>query len=99
MPKDAMFTMKLDAELRDSFMEAAAAFDRPASRIVRAFMRDFVEAKRREREHDKWFRAEVEQALREADDPTVERIQHEVVTEKFRRLKAEWAERADGADA
>ena len=43
--------MKLEAELRDSFMEEAAAFDRPASQIVREFMRDFVEARRREREH------------------------------------------------
>ena len=43
MPKDAMFTMKLEAELRDSFMEEAAAFDRPASQIVREFMRDFVD--------------------------------------------------------
>jgi predicted transcriptional regulator len=98
MPKDTMFTMKLEAELRDSFMEEAAAFDRPASQIVREFMRDFVEARRRERDHDQWFRAEVEQALREADDPNVELIPHEVVTEKWRRLKAEWAERIAGSD-
>ncbi len=63
MSKDAMFTMKLEAELRDSFMEAAA-FDRPASQIVREFMRDFVEARRRGREHDdQWFRAEAEPAF------------------------------------
>lgn len=98
MPKDAMFTMKLEADLRDSFMEEAAAFDRPASQIVREFMRDFVEARRREREHDKWFRAEVEQALREADDPSVEWIGHEAVTEKWRRLRAEWTQGAAGSD-
>ena len=98
MPKDTMFTMKLEAELRDSFMEEAAAFDRPASQIVREFMRDFVAARRREREHDQWFRAEVEQALREADDPSVHLIPHAEVTEKWRRLRAEWAERADRSD-
>jgi hypothetical protein len=83
MPKDAMFTMKLEAELRDSFMEEAAAFERPASQIVREFMRDFVDARRRERDHDQWFRGEVEQALREADDPTIERIPHEVVRDDW----------------
>lgn len=88
MRKDAMFTMKLEAQLRDSFMEEAAAFDRPASQIVREFMRDFVDARRREREHDQWFRAEVEQALREADDPSVERIPHDVVREEWRRRRA-----------
>jgi len=60
-------------------------------------MRDFVEARRREREHDRWFRAEVEQALWEADDPSVKWVAHEEVTEKWRRLRAEWAERGAGS--
>jgi predicted transcriptional regulator len=42
MAKEAVFTMKLEPELREAFMAAAAAADRPASQIVREFMRDFI---------------------------------------------------------
>lgn len=42
MPKDAVFTMKLEPELRDHFMAAAQAAHRPASQVVRELMRDFV---------------------------------------------------------
>lgn len=42
MPKEAVFTMKLEPELRDAFMAAAKREDRPASQIVREFMREFV---------------------------------------------------------
>lgn len=69
MPKDAVFTMKLDAELRDKFMEEAEKLDRSASQVVREMMREFVHKQQEEREYDKWFRAEVEEAIREADTP------------------------------
>jgi predicted transcriptional regulator len=44
--KEAVFTMKLEPELRDAFMAAAKAGDRPASQIVREFMRDYVQQDR-----------------------------------------------------
>ena len=40
MAKEAVFTMKLEPELRDAFMAEAAELDRPASQIVRELMRD-----------------------------------------------------------
>ena len=43
MAKEAVFTMKLEPELRDAFMKAAAAADRPASQIVREMMREYVQ--------------------------------------------------------
>jgi predicted transcriptional regulator len=46
MAKEAVFTMKLEPELRDAFMAVAEAADRPASQIVREFMRDFVQQDR-----------------------------------------------------
>ena len=46
MAKEAVFTMKLEPELRDAFMAAAEAADRPASQIVREFMRDYVQQDR-----------------------------------------------------
>ena len=40
MAKEAVFTMKLEPELRDAFMAEAAELDRPASQIVRELMRE-----------------------------------------------------------
>jgi len=88
MAKDAMFTMKLEAALRESFMAEAAATDRPASQIVREFMRDFVDRGRAARDHDAWFRGEVERALGEAADPTVERVSGHQIEEDWRRRRA-----------
>ncbi|MGD0226439.1 MAG: antitoxin of toxin-antitoxin stability system [Terriglobia bacterium] len=65
MAKEAVFTVKLETDLRDAFTAEAEAAHRPASQIVREFMREFVQRQREAREHDSWFRAEVQQALRD----------------------------------
>jgi predicted transcriptional regulator len=59
MAKEAVFTMKLEPELRDAFMKAAAAADRPASQIVREMMRDYVQ---QDREYVAWLQREVDKA-------------------------------------
>ena len=82
MPKEAVFTLKLEAELRDAFAAEAAATHRPASELVRAFMREFVERQREAREHDMWFRAKVQAAL---DDPRPG-IPHDIVMEETRAI-------------
>jgi predicted transcriptional regulator len=79
MPKDAVFTLKIEPELREAFMAEAAASHRPASQIMREMMRSFVEKQKAEREHDAWFRAEVEEGLREANDPNTVWVSHEQV--------------------
>jgi len=61
MPKEAVFTMKLEPELRAAFMAAAAEVDRPASQLVREMMRDYVESQTKEPGYDEWLRAKVEQ--------------------------------------
>jgi predicted transcriptional regulator len=94
MPKESMFTLKLEAELREQFMAEAAATHRPASQIIREFMRDFIKQQRAARDHESWFRSEVELALREADDPGVKRISHEDVSAEWRRQRAELLKRA-----
>lgn len=96
MPKETMFTLKLEPELRNAFMAEAEAAHRPASQVVRELMRDFIERQRQAREHDAWFRAEVEQAVREADDPGVARISQEEVSDNWRRQRAQLIERAGG---
>jgi Stability determinant len=59
----------------------AAAIDRPASQIVREFMGDFVRSRQEEREHDGWFRAEVEKALKDKRPG----IAHDEVEGQFRK--------------
>ena len=94
MMKAAMFTLKLEPELRDQFMAEAAASHQPASQLVREFMRSYVAEQQAVRDHDAWFRAEVEQALREADDPNVVPIPHEQIVEDWHRQRAELEIRA-----
>ena len=69
MGKEAVFTMKLEAELRDAFMKEAEASHRPASQIVRELMRDFVKAQTEKREYEVWLDAELDKAIAHADDP------------------------------
>lgn len=62
MPKEAVFTMKLEPELRDAFMAEAEASHRPISQIVRELMREFIERQRKAREYDACLRAKVDTA-------------------------------------
>jgi predicted transcriptional regulator len=60
MTKDAVFTMKLEPELRDQFMAEAEAIHRPASQIVRDLMREFIDRQREARAYDDFLAAKVE---------------------------------------
>lgn len=60
MSKEAVFTMKLEPELREAFMAEAEASHRPASQIVRELMREFVKRQREAREYDEFLRQKVE---------------------------------------
>lgn len=62
MPKEAVFTMKLEPELRDQFMAEADAAHRPASQVVRELMREFVQRQRQAREYDAFLQRKVDAA-------------------------------------
>ena len=62
MSKEAVFTMKLEAELRADFIAEAQAADRPASQILRELMRDFVKQQRQARDYDAFLEKKVEAA-------------------------------------
>jgi predicted transcriptional regulator len=62
MSKESVFTMKLEPELRDAFMAAARASDRPASQIVREMMRDFVQHQQGARAYDAFLHDKVDHA-------------------------------------
>lgn len=64
MAKEAVFTMKLEPELRDAFMAAAKSEDRPASQIVREFMRDYIQ---QDRDYVEFLRRKVEIARAELE--------------------------------
>ncbi len=64
MSKDAIFTMKLEPDLRAAFMAAAQASHRPASQVVRELMRDFVDRQRAREEHGAFLREKVDTARR-----------------------------------
>ena len=49
MSKQAVFTMKLEPELRAEFMAEAEAAHRPASQVLRELMREFVQRQRESR--------------------------------------------------
>ena len=60
MPKEAVFTMKLEPDLRAEFMSAAEAAHRPASQVLRELMREFVQRQREAREYDEFLRRKIE---------------------------------------
>ena len=62
MSKEAVFTMKLEPELRDAFMAEAEAAHRPASQVLRELMREFVQRQREAREYDEFLRRKIEAA-------------------------------------
>ncbi|MDQ2633253.1 MAG: antitoxin of toxin-antitoxin stability system [Pseudomonadota bacterium] len=94
MAKEAVFTMKLEPELRDAFMAAAKDADRPASQIVREFMRDFVQ---QDREYVAWLQRKVDQAR--ADIVAGRVHSHEEVVADMDKLFAELERKSRGADA
>lgn len=97
MPKDAVFTMKLEPDLRDAFMAEAEATHRPASQIVRDFMRQFVQRQRDERDYDEFVRRKVEVAR--ASVRAGRGRSNEEVDADFAARRAALLRRADKAEA
>ena len=62
MPKEAVFTMKLEPELRSDFIAEARAAHRPASQVLRELMREFSQRQRDARGNDDFLRKKVETA-------------------------------------
>ena len=62
MPKEAVFTMKLEPELRADFMAEAEATHRPASQVLRELMREFVMRQREMRQYNEFLQHKVSTA-------------------------------------
>lgn len=97
MSKEAVFTMKLEPELRDAFMAEAEACHRPASQVVRELMREFIERQRQAREYDAFLRGKVEVARAQID--AGQYAPDADVEARFGARRAALRARASGADA
>jgi predicted transcriptional regulator len=67
MGKDAVFTMKLEPDLRADFLAEAEATHRPASQVMRELMREFVERQREKRDYTAFLQRKVDLARASAD--------------------------------
>ena len=81
MSKAAVFTMKLEPDLRDEFMAAAEAAHRPGSQVVRDLMRDFVHQQTERRDYDAFLQAKV--AAARASMMNGDGLSHETVEAEF----------------
>lgn len=96
---DTTFTFRVDDDLKAKFAETAKAQDRTSAQLLRVLMREAVQRQEEARAHDAWFRDEVAQAMREADDPSLRRVPHDEVRSNWHRERAELAKRAGGKTA
>ena len=94
MPDDAPFILHLDPKLREQFIAETEAARQPALQVVHDLIRGYVE-----RQQDARMRAEVGQALQEADDPRALRIPNEDVEAEWRLRRAELLARTDSPAA
>ena len=62
MSKAAVFTLKIELDLRAEFMAAAEASHRPASQVVRELMREFVQQQHDRSEHTAFLQRKVDTA-------------------------------------
>ncbi len=97
MPKEAVFTMKLEPDLRAEFMAEADASHRPASQILRELMREFVRRQRDAREYDEFLRGKVADAREQIR--TGAYASAEDVEVRFDARRAQLRAKAGGADA
>jgi hypothetical protein len=91
MAKEAVFTMKLEAELRDAFVAEANAAHRPASQLIRELMRQFIQRQREAREYDEFVLHKVEQArasMRAGDSLSNEDIEAEFAARRAQALRS-----------
>jgi predicted transcriptional regulator len=90
MSKQAVFTMKLEPELREEFMAEAEASHRPASQIVREMMRQFVQTQRESREYEAFLQRKVDNArvsMRAGDGLTNDEVEAQFAARRAQAAK------------
>ena len=87
MSKDALFTMKLEPGLREAFMQAARAEDRPASQVLRELMREYIERRSPNEDYRAWLESKVERAR--ASMRSGRALDHDQVESEFAQLRSD----------
>ena len=88
----SVLQIEIDADVGERLAAEAKAKGEPLPKVAGDLLREAFE---RRDDYEAWFIREVEIGLREADDPSVERIPHEVVMEEWRIERAELLARAE----
>lgn len=97
MSKEAVFTMKLEPELRAEFMAAAQASHRPASQVLRELMREFVLRQRNERTYEEFLNQKVSDARAQIQAGSF--TDADEVEARFAQRRAQLQSRAGRSDA
>lgn len=92
MPKEAVFTMKLENSLREEFIAAAKASDRPASQVIRELMRDYIRRQDESRAYDTYLAQKVEKGRQDIRAGNV--VSNEEVEAQFAARRAKLAGKA-----
>lgn len=92
MTKAAVFTMKIEPDLRAEFMAEAEASHRPASQVVRELMREYVQQQRDQRQHLDFLQRKVDVARRSI--AAKQGTAHEKVEADFATRRARIADKA-----
>lgn len=95
MSKEAVFTMKLEPELRASFLAEAAREDRPASQVVRELMREYVAQRREAKAYHDYLAHKV--AVARAQKADGRGASNDEVEAKAKGRRKEWLRRAEQA--
>jgi predicted transcriptional regulator len=64
---EATFTFRVDEDLKNEFSNAAKVRDRTAAQLLRDFMRDYIRQQEDAKQHDTWFRQQVQEGLDSAN--------------------------------
>ncbi|BBD01211.1 MULTISPECIES: antitoxin of toxin-antitoxin stability system [Sphingobium] len=92
MAKDALFTMKLEADLRDDFMAEASALHRPASQVLRELMRGFIHEQREKRSYQAFLETKVgnaRAAIAAGDSLTDEEVEAQFAARRAAATRSE----------
>lgn len=85
--KEAVFTMKLEPELRNAFMAAAESAHRPASQVMRELMREYVQRQQAAQEYQTFLEKKVAIARQQVADGLV--FSDEEVEKEFASLRGD----------
>ena len=84
---EAMITIRVDAELKTAFAQAAQERNRTDGDLLLEFMQDYVEVQRTDAEYEQWFRRQVQIGIDAAD--AGELIPAEEIEAEFTVLRAD----------